>query len=487
MKPDFDNPHLFSFDDSFASLLYLGKINKRSYKRAKASFEEARAFCREYIRPMALAMDLKIQKDPKALAWEMVEIAVKHRRLSAMLPKFMGGMGGSIWATNPIMEEQGSVDPGFSGLMGGHGLGLVALMLTFNFKMLDWVAQQIVKNENEGKPFLIDCAITEPTAGTDVEEEELLPHARLICEARRTNGGVVLNGRKCFISTGHAAVYHVVIIPFNRRDPLGSFGVFLVPGDTPGFSLGRIEEKMGQKAGPASELIFEDCFIPTDMVLADPEQVPAGAPQRLLEGVLGITRIAVGAWATGIARGAFEKALAFAKTYRWKGKTVIQHQWAQEAITDMLMNVYMARSVYMEATHALLSAKSSGLRGDIPWFMETDLFAKIYNSERMRKLRYSPWVRKLVIKGFVNAPKEESQRIQFYASLAKVVGSDIGMDNCHRAIELMGEVGVRHDVGVEKLFRDAKLCQIFEGTNQLNRLNMFKHFLARDIPGVEVF
>jgi alkylation response protein AidB-like acyl-CoA dehydrogenase len=93
----------------------------------------------------------------------------------------------------------------------------------------------------------------------------------------------------------------------------------------------------------------------------------------------------------------------------------------------------------------------------------------------------------MVLKRFIGASPEENQRIQFYSSLAKVVGSDMGMENCHRALELMGEVGVQHGAGIEKIFRDAKLCQIFEGTNQLNRLNMFKNFLARDIPGVEVF
>ena len=84
-------------------------------------------------------------------------------------------------------------------------------------------------------------------------------------------------------------------------------------------------------------------------------------------------------------------------------------------------------------------------------------------------------------------PAAEDQRIQFFSSMAKVVGSDMGMKNCHMALDMMGEVGMRHGVGAEKLFRDAKLTQIYEGTNQLNRLHMFKHFMARDIPGLEVF
>jgi len=83
--------------------------------------------------------------------------------------------------------------------------------------------------------------------------------------------------------------------------------------------------------------------------------------------------------------------------------------------------------------------------------------------------------------------EDEDARVQFMASLAKVVGSDMAMENCHLAIEFLSKAGIRHDQGVEKIFRDAKLLQIFEGTNQLNRLNIFKHQFCRRLPGVDVF
>jgi alkylation response protein AidB-like acyl-CoA dehydrogenase len=150
----------------------------------------------------------------------------------------------------------------------------------------------------------------------------------------------------------------------------------------------------------------------------------------------------------------------------------------------MLAKVYQARAVYMEATHLLLSIF---LPGETPRFMNTNLFRKAYHSWIARKWRHSLGFKRFLLQRESKRPEKETQRLQFYSSLAKVVGTDAGMENCHRALDLMGQVGLRHEAGAEKLFRDAKLCQIFEGTNQLNRLNMFKHFIARDISGLETF
>lgn len=483
---DLDNPHLFSFDDQFASLVSMGKIKKRTMDLARRDHEFMRDFCQNHLRPLVLPTDLMIQKDPHALATDMLALAVRHRLLSRNIPRFMGGhSSGVLWSLNPCMEEAATVEPAFlTGLLGGQGLGTASLLFTQNFRIIEWFFEEVVRHESQGRPFLIDTAITEPMAGTDVEEIDLMPHARLITRARRVNGGALLNGRKCFITGGHVADWHLVLAPFDPKDPVGTLTMFLVPRDAPGFSLGRIEEKMGHKAGPASELIFEECFVPEEHVVFSASELPPDRRDLLLGLVLGMTRISVGATGAGIARGAFEIALSFAKRHRWRGKTIIAQQWAQEALTDMLGNVYKARAVYLEATHVLLSRF---LPGEIPWVVNTAAFGKIYRSLPFRKLRHSQAFRHFMIRREAGRPRPEMERLQFYSSLAKVVGTDVGMENCHRALELMGHTGLRHDAGAEKLFRDAKLCQIFEGTNQLNRLNMFKHFIARDIPGLETF
>ena len=284
----------------FPGLVLLGQTRPAEVRRAKRDVLGARDFARNHLRPLALPTDLKLQKDPKALAREMVELAVRHRLLSQHVPQFMGGgSSGSMLGMCPCVEEIAAIDPGFQGLMGGHQLGLVALGFSFNFKMFDWVADRITSAEKQGRPFLIDCAITEPTAGSDVEEEDLFPHADLSCRASRVPGGAVLNGRKCFISTSHLADYHLVIIPYDPKAPMDTMGMFLIPGDAPGFSLGVLEDKMGQKAGPAGELVFDDCFVPDAFIINRPEDLPPGHGVHVLHSVLGLTRIAVGAWSTG--------------------------------------------------------------------------------------------------------------------------------------------------------------------------------------------
>jgi alkylation response protein AidB-like acyl-CoA dehydrogenase len=321
-------------------------------------------------------------------------------------------------------------------------------------------------------------------AGSDVEEFDLLPNARLATHARRVDGGAVLNGNKCFISGGHLADLHIVIAPFDLKKPADTLSMFLVPKDSPGCSLGRIEDKMGMKAGPASELAFDDCFVPDENIVYSGEEFPAEYRERVLQGVLGITRITVGAMGTGVARGAFEIALEFAKTHTWKGRTLVHHQWAQEILTNLLMNVYRSRSVYLEAGYALFT---SVIPGEMPSFMNTGMFEIMYNTPLARRFRRSRMMREAQLKWYISIPSSDIQRLQFYSSMAKVTGSDIGMENCHLALEMMGEFGLRHGSGVEKLFRDIKLCQIFEGTNQLNRLHMFNNFIARNMPDVRTF
>jgi alkylation response protein AidB-like acyl-CoA dehydrogenase len=304
-------------------------------------------------------------------------------------------------------------------------------------------------------------------------------------------GGALLNGRKVFISTGHLAKEHVVLMPFDLRDPLNTFACFLVPGDAPGFSLGRKERKMGQWAGPASELVFEDCFVPEENIVlaADtyPEPGLRGKYPMLLETVLGITRTMVGAMSTGAARGVFERTLDLARKTPHRGKPLIRHQWVQAQLTDMFMNVVKARAVYLEATFALMNNLNPIVSGVLPRFVNSEAAGKVLDNRWSRGVLHSEWYRKILFRRLLSASPEANARIQAASSMAKVVGSDAAMENAHRAVSLLSRAGLRHDQGVEKFFRDAKLLQIFEGTNQLNRLNVFKYALARHIPGVEVF
>jgi len=493
-KLDFDREDLFSFEDNFHSML--AAFGPTMTRQARQAYYDERKFMREHLAPLVLSEDNKHAEDHDYISWEMLRLAGKHGRISSFIPKFMGGSGSSITggAMMANMEEQASVDGAYCGMMGGHGLGLVALMMTFNMEALQRVIDRIVSREKDEKPYVIDCAITEPTAGTDVEEVELYPTAKLMCQAKRVPGGAVLNGRKVFISTGHMASDHFIIMPFDMKDAVNTMACFLVPNDAEGFSLGRKERKMGQRAGPASELIFEDCFVSEENILIDAGNYPEfkGQFEGLLHNVLGITRIAVGAWSTGTARAALDRALYLGRREKHKGRTLIHQQWAQEILTNMLMNVMKARAIYLEAQFALMANMgSSGMVTNMPAVANTApvtaVLKMLFSSNSFKKLYQSEMMRKAMLKRVADLPRENDHRIQFMSSLAKVVGSDAAMENCHLAVEFLGKSGLRHDRGVEKVFRDAKLLQIFEGTNQLNRLNMFQHYFGKHFPDMDVF
>ena len=187
---DFEDPKLFSFDDQFAGLASMGRFKKRAMKLVRADVEFMRNFCRRHLRPLTLKTDLMIQRDHTVLAGEMLALAAKHRILTRMIPRFMGGeSSGVFWSVNPCAEEAAAVEPAFqTGLLGGHGLGMSALLFSQNFRLMDWVADQTIQGEAVGRPFLLDAAITEPWAGTDVEEVELLPQARLMTPGPKNLG-----------------------------------------------------------------------------------------------------------------------------------------------------------------------------------------------------------------------------------------------------------------------------------------------------------
>ena len=491
---DFDRNDLFSIENNFFSLS--AASSNRELKKITQLVEDERRYLQEQIAPLTLQEDRKSAEDHDYLSWEMVRRAGRNGRLSRFLPGFWGGSGLMLKGGSFMLfaEEAASVDCAYAGMMGGHELGLTALSMTFNFRLLQQVSEKIVAHQHDERPFLIDCAITEPTAGTDVEEVDLYDRAKLVARAKRVPGGAVLNGSRNFISTGHMASEHLVLMTFDPNNPLSDYGIFLVPGDAPGFSLGRKERKMGQRVGPASELIFEDCFVSEDRFAADTNDLPESQRHRLLEwilhGVLGTTRIWVGAWSTGTARGAFERALALAKTRKHKGRTLINQQWVQGILSNMYMNVMMARSVYREAEIALLYNMTGGRLGSsmraTPAIAQGPLARMVASSRPVKSAAHSRAVRKRLMKLATSIPEQRMARIQYMSSMSKVVGSDMAMENAQLAVELASQAGLRHDEGVEKIFRDSKLLQIFEGTNQLNRLNMFQ-FAIGNKTGVNVF
>jgi alkylation response protein AidB-like acyl-CoA dehydrogenase len=423
---------------------------------------------RRYVLPAALELDRRMEKEHDYFAWDLVEAGLQYRFLSLIIPSVVEGVGGLCVLFSLAMEELCSACPGVANIFGAHALGVSPLLVSGAMAHWESVLREVVEGEKNGRPVLMAAALTEPSAGTDVEEPHFLASARLSMNAKKVPGGYMLNGRKCFISNGSVATYTALCCATDRERPLETWTSFLIHKDMDGFSVPRVEEKMGQRACPAAELYFEDCFVPDENVLGF--EGDGMQPGTLL--LLASSRAPVGAIATGIARGAYEWFLKWAEKPR-AGRRPASEQRIQMALADMRTRIQLSRWAYLSASLAFDNSLGSVLQG------------ALIKSMRLipRGIRTSDMTRRFFLsnagKAFsdaivaISASSEEASHALAFASMEKAVGGDTAMYVSSLALELMGVDGCEERLWVEKAFRDAKLTQIYEGTNQLNRLTVF--------------
>ncbi|HQP32140.1 MAG TPA: acyl-CoA dehydrogenase, partial [Deltaproteobacteria bacterium] len=257
-------------------------------------------------------------------------------------------------------------------------------------------------------------AITEPGAGSDVEDTEGGAQAHLVTTAKRAKGGYIINGRKCFISGGGFAQSATLYAKL-EGEGIESWTCFVVDKKMPGFSVGRREHKLGQRASDASELILEDVFVPEENVVG---KLRSGWANN--RNVLNYSRPCVGAIALGTGRGAFERALEFCRRTYLGPKRLIDYQDVQITLSDMAMSLWAARAMIWHSCAQLLRCNQAA------------------------------------------------------SAAAKVTGSDTAFKVCNQALELMGDHSYVHANSAERLWRDSRLTQIYEGTNQINRLALIE-------------
>jgi len=365
-----------------------------------------RKFAQKELKPHVLEMD---RAPEGTVNWDLVKKACELGMLSGFLPRRYGGTMIGLSACL-AMEEICAVDAGFGLLMAINGMGIAVIAVSRDEKLAERFFPQILEGEKKKEPVFCGYAITEPSAGSDVEDNRGSRAAKLMTKAKRVGDKYIINGRKCFCSAGNIAQWVAVFATLDPKEGVDAWTCFIVPTDTPGFSVGTIEDKMGQRACPASELIFEDAEVPIENRVGEEK-----AGWKLNHDILAISRPTVGALSVGIARGAFESALKYA-TERYQGGTqIIEHQMIQGMLADMATQIEAAR---------LLCWKAATCR---------------------------PASMKL-------------------SSMAKVFATDMAMNVCSDAIQIMGGYGYMREYGVEKYLRDAKVNQIMEGTNQINRL-----------------
>jgi alkylation response protein AidB-like acyl-CoA dehydrogenase len=264
-----------------------------------------------------------------------------------------------------------------------------------------------------GQPTLFSFAITEPSGGSDVEDSDGARHYIPRTLASRVEGGWRLNGRKVFISGGDRADF-ITVFAALAGEGMESWTCFLLEGNNPGLTIGRNELKMGQRASAATELIFEDAIVPDSHVIGGLRRGWA-----INRAVLNFSRIPVGAIALGIARGAAERATEFACQTKLGGKRLIDYQDIQLEVAQMLLDTSAMRAMVWQSA--------------------------------------ATWT-----------------PTQARASMTKVFCADMAMQTCQRAMNLMGNQGCLQENGAEKAYRDARLTQIYEGTNQINRLSVIE-------------
>lgn len=483
------------FDDIMCSLRATGKQPMGIIKETQKAMAIARKFNEEVARPYALELDRKMHEDPDYLPWDFVKTASDWGFYSMFMPKFFGGSGYHLSCMCCFSEEIASVCAAMANLIGVHYLGYAALALSWNMRLIDRISREVIKGERSGKPCLLSFAMTEPDAGTDSQNVEFMDTGSLACHAKKVPGGYVVNGTKIFISCGHLATWHMVFAYTDPAKASENMVMLAVKTGAKGFSFGKKEKKMGQKASLASELVFQDCFVPDEYVLLDNAQIahlsrsPRQITEQILASIWGTSRMGVGALGAGLARGAFEQALRFASENRVNNELLINYEWCQSMLAEMYKNAAVARLSYLESGYANSLDSAVGKLTSLKPFY----YAWKYTPRILFDLIVSPFFKfsvttRLFRKIFFDFQNDaEMDRTDGWGSLAKVVGTDAGVLNSRMALEIMGCAGIRHDQQVEKILRDSKLPQIYEGTNQINRINVFKRLVARTCPGVEVF
>jgi alkylation response protein AidB-like acyl-CoA dehydrogenase len=233
--------------------------------------------------------------------------------------------------------------------------------------------------------------------------------------ARLEGGRWVINGTKRFITNAGWADWYLVLARTGEK----AMGIFMVHRDDPGISFGRQEDKMGLRGSPTADVLFDNCAVPEYRVVGDAE----GGYQRMMVS-LSISRPLIAAQALGIAQGALDEAVAYTKTRSPFGEPVSRYQMTRAMVADMAVKVESSRAILYRAVEMIES---------------------------------------------------DPVKARAFASMAKLLCSDTAMEVSTQAVQLHGGYGYLKEYPVERMMRDAKITQIYEGTNQIQRMIIAKH------------
>lgn len=362
-----------------------------------------RRFAREQIAPRARDMDHKAAIDPLLLK-QLFALGLT----AIEIPEEFGGQGGTFFQSILAVEEIAAVDPGVAVLVDVQNTLVINAIRDYGNSAQQRHYLSALASDTIGA-----YALSEANSGSDA--------FALTTRAVPDGDHYLLTGRKLWISNAAEAGLFLVFATVNPEAGHRGITCFLVERDTPGLAIGRKEDKLGIRCSSTCEVVLDNCRVPATHVLGE-----LGKGYKVAIETLNSGRIAIGAQLVGLAHGALQHALAYARQRRQFGKTIAEFQGVQFQLAEMAMHVESARLM-------------------------------VYNAARLRAAGLS-YVKE--------------------AAMAKLHSSLIAEEVASQAVEIFGGIGFTKECPVEKLYRDAKIGRIYEGTSNMQRLTIAKEILS---------
>jgi alkylation response protein AidB-like acyl-CoA dehydrogenase len=344
---------------------------------------------------------------------EAHDALVKAGMHAVHIPEAYGGAGADAIATAIVIEEVARACASSSLIPAVNKLGTVPLMLSASEDVKRRYLPPVASGEA-----MFSYALSEPEAGSDA--------AAMKTRAARDGDTYVLNGVKRWITNAGVSRYYTVMAVTDPAAGSGGISAFVVESGDEGFSFGAPEHKLGIRGSPTRELYFDNCVIPASRLIGE-----EGSGFRTALATLDHTRITIAAQALGIAQGALDYATGYVKQRRQFGQAIAEFQGVQFMLADMAMKVEAARQL----TYAAAARSERAMAG------------------------------------------EPAADLTFLSSACKCFASDVAMEVTTDAVQLLGGYGYVSDYPVERMMRDAKITQIYEGTNQIQRVVMARQLL----------
>ncbi len=331
--------------------------------------------------------------------WELVKVFAESDLFGILVPEEYGGMGGHIMDLVVCVEELCKVDSGTALALFATGLGMDPILICGSEEQKQKYLPRIAQGT------LAAFGLTEAGAGSDA--------GGIQTTAVKDGDEYILNGTKQWITNGGEADIYTVIAMTNKAKGARGASAFIVEKGTPGFEFGKKEDKMGIRGSATRELIFTDCRIPAENLIAK-----EGMGFIVAMKTLDMSRPGVAAQALGVAAGALDEAVRYSRERHQFGKPISSNQGIQFMLADMATQVEAARAlVYRVARYIDSGAKN----------------------------------------------------ISKFSAMVKLFASDVAMKVTTDAVQILGGYGYMKEYPVEKMMRDAKITQIYEGTNQIQR------------------